>query len=271
MSSPHPPLRLRDVGAEAALIAGGGRAVLLQLANPAIGHAVARHSSFASDPVRRLRHTLAFVYALVYGTPEQVAAVRESVNRRHAPVKSDAAPSGTSPAEADAVPSYDATDPALQLWVAATLYDTAVLVRRELIGPLSPADLDAIYLDYEVIGTALQVPPGMWPRDRAAFDEYWRDQLGRLRVDGTVRGVSDALLHPRSGPVWLRAGMPLARLVTAGLLPEEVRTQFGLPWGPRRKRRFALALAALRGVNRVLPRRVREWPKTMLLSRIPTA
>ena len=267
MPSPHAPLRLRDVGAEAALIAGGGRAVLLQLANPAIGHAIARHSGFASDPVRRLRHTLAFVYALVYGTPEQVAAVRAGVNRRHAPVKYDAQHGGGTPTEA-AVPSYDATDPALQLWVAATLYDTAVTVRRELIGPLSPSDLDAIYLDYEIIGTALQVPPGMWPRDRAAFDEYWSGQLGGLRVDDTVRGVADALLHPRSGPIWLRAGMPLARLVTAGLLPLEVRAQFGLRWGPRRERRFVLALAVLRGVNRVLPRRVREWPKTMMLSHI---
>ena len=55
--------RLADVGAEAVLIAGGGCAILLQLANPAIGHAIARHSDFVTDPLRRLRNTLTYVYA----------------------------------------------------------------------------------------------------------------------------------------------------------------------------------------------------------------
>lgn len=246
---------LADVGAEAALIAGGGRAILLQLANPAIGHAIARHSDFVNGPIDRLRHTLGYVYSIVYGTPAQVAAVRERVNRRHAPVQS----------EPGATPTYDATDAALQLWVAATLYDTAVLVRERLIGELSDADLDRVYADYEAVGTALQVPSGLWPADRAAFAEYWRAQLSELRVDATTLGVADALLHPSTGPLWLRLAMPLARLVTAGLLPPRIRNQFRIAWGPRREQRFELAMTGIRAVNRMLPRRVREWPKNALL------
>ncbi|GAB3134972.1 oxygenase MpaB family protein [Marisediminicola antarctica] len=249
---------LADIGAEAVLIAGGGRAILLQLANPAIGHAIARHSNFADGPIDRLRHTLGYVYAIVDGSPAQVAAVRERVNRRHAPVKS-------SPG---AAPPYDATDAALQLWVAATLYDTAMLVHERLIGTLSDADLDRVYADYAAIGTSLQVPPELWPVDRAAFSEYWRSQLSGLRVDATTRGVAEALLYPRTGPLWLRLAMPLARLVTAGLLPASIRTQFRFAWGPRRERRFELAIAAIRAVNRVLPSRLRRWPKNALLREI---
>jgi len=249
---------LADIGAEAVLIAGGGRAILLQLANPAIGHAIARHSNFANGPIDRLRHTLGYVYAITYGTPAQVAAVRERVNRRHAPVKS----------ERGAVHPYDATDAALQLWVAATLYDTATLVQERLIGPLSEADGDRVYADYAAIGTALQVPPELWPADRAAFAEYWRSQLSGLRVDATTLGVAEALLYPRAGPLWLRLAMPLGRLVTAGLLPAGIRNQYRLAWGPRRERRFEIALAGMRAINRLLPRRVRQWPRNALLRQI---
>lgn len=255
MNERRAPLRLSDVGAEAVLIAGGGRAILLQLANPAIGHAVARHSDFTADPVRRLRHTLAFVYALVYGTPEQVATVREMVNRAHATVRSDP---GASPA-------YDATDAALQLWVAGTLYDTAVTLHQQLVGPLAEGDLDAIYRDYEVVGSALQVAPGMWPRDRAAFSRYWEAESRLLTVDDTVRRVASELLHPRVGPIWLRVGMPLARLVTTGLLDPRLRAEFELPWSAGRQRRFALAMTVVSSINRALPRAVREWPKNRLL------
>ena len=246
---------LSDIGGEAVLIAGGGRAILLQLANPAIGHAIARHSRFANGPIDRLRHTLGYVYAIVYGTPAQVAAVRERVNSRHAPVKS----------ETGAAPPYDATDAPLQLWVAATLYDTAMLVHERLIGTLSEADLDRVYADYAAIGTALQVPPELWPADRAAFAEYWQSQLSGLRVDATTLSVAESLLYTRTGPLWLRLSMPLARLVTAGLLPPRIRNQFRFAWGPRRERRFKLAMTGIRMVNRGLPQWVREWPKTSLL------
>ncbi|HEV7956747.1 MAG: hypothetical protein JWL94_325 [Microbacteriaceae bacterium] len=258
MNTRREPLRLADVGAEAALIAGGGRAVLLQLANPAIGHAVARHSDFRSDPIRRLRNTLVYVYALVYGTPEQVTAVRAMVDRAHARVRSDPG----------SLPHYDATDARLQLWVAATLYDTAVDLRRRLIGPLSADDLDAIYQDYEIVGRALQVPAGLWPRDREEFASYWREQSLLLSVDGTVQTVAHDLLHPSTGPIWLRAGMPLARLVTAGLLSPELREAFQLPWDADRQRRFNRAMRALRAVNGILPRAVREWPRNRLLRRV---
>ena len=57
------------------LIAGGGRAILLQLAYPAVGHGVAAHSDFADRSLDRLQNTLRFVYAVAFGTPAQLAFV----------------------------------------------------------------------------------------------------------------------------------------------------------------------------------------------------
>lgn len=243
------------MGDEAVLLGGGGRAILLQLANPAVGHAVAEHSSFASDPTRRLRHTLTFVYALVWGTPSQAAAVTAMVNRAHAPVRSE---------------TYNAADPTLQLWVNATLYETAVTMHERIFGPLSDSDADAIYSDYSAIGVALQMPRDLWPADRAAFRRYWDTSVAALAVDDITRGVAHTLLHPPTAPLWLRAVMPLARLFTAGMLSPELRAAFGLPWSARRQRLYERMLRATALTYPHLPRGLRHWPKNHLLKQIPS-
>ena len=244
---------LTDLGAEAVLLAGGGRAILLQLANPAIGHAVADHSNFVADPLRRLRNTLTYVYALVFGTPEQVASVTAMVNQAHAPVRSE---------------SYDASDARLQLWVAATLYETATHIHERIFGPLDDEDADGVYREYATVGTALGMPASLWPVDRAAFRTYWNEQLPQLTVDDRVRTVSRQLLHPRTGPLWMRASMPMARLATAGLLSPELREAYALPWSPRLERRFERSMSATARLSPRLPHRLREWPKNHLLSKL---
>jgi uncharacterized protein (DUF2236 family) len=245
-------MTMQAIAAEAVLIAAGGRSILLQLADPAIGHGVADHSDFASRPVDRLRGTLTYVYAISCGTAEEAAAATRRVNRAHAPVQ-DPGSSST--------PAYSAFTPALQLWVAATLYDSAMTMRELVYGPLDAASADRLYQEYASLGTALQVPPGLWPRDRAAFARYWDERLGTLRTDATTRDVARQLLHPRTGPLWLRLAMPLGRLLTIGLLPAPVRDLFELPWTARDQRRFDRTLAVIRVVYPVLPRLLRHWPK----------
>ena len=239
---------LADIGDEAILLAGGGRAILLQLANPAVGHAVADHSDFAADPLRRLRNTLTFVYALVYGTEEQQARMTAMVHAAHRPVRS---------------PEYDAQDAALQLWVAATLYDTATLLHERFFGP--PPDPDVIYREYAVVGTALGMPPELWPEDRAAFRRYFDSELAGLSVDDRVRAVSMTLLHPTTGPAWMRASMPLVRLTTAGLLPASLREGYRLDLS---QRRFDRVMRLTARVYPRLPRRLRTWPRRHYLARL---
>ena len=153
--------RLADIGAEAALVTGGGRAILLQLANPAIGHAIARHSDFERDPLKRLRHTLTFVYALVYGSDAQRTRAIGYVNSAHKPVASSDHES----------PSYRATDPELQLWVAATLYDTAtqvhqLLIEAERVAASSPARARDGWLRRLAVAVIIVVSILVWLRER---------------------------------------------------------------------------------------------------------
>lgn len=274
---------LADIAPESILLAGAGRAILLQIADPAIGYGVARHSDFARRPMRRLNATLSYIYALANGSEADIRAMRRAVNRAHAPVSNPprgAAPpptgtDHTDPTSADPTsaaggidPRYDARDPHLQLWVAATLYDTAITLYERTFGPLAPDAADRVYREYSVLGTALQMPAELWPPTRADFRDYFDRAVTQLRVDDTVRAVAEALLSARNAPLAVRSGLPLARFVTVGLLPDSLRGAFGFTWSPAQQRRFDRLMAVSTRLYRSLPVRIRRWPNRHYLARI---
>lgn len=250
---------LVDIGAEGVLLAGAGRAILLQIANPRVGHGVAEHSNFAERPMDRLRATMTYVYAVIYGSEEQQKAVRRAVNRAHAPVRRGADESSA---------GYSAFDAESQLWVVATLYQTAVTVYEQVHGPLDDDAADRIYGEYARIGTALQLPASMWPADRSAFVEYWNAQVAALRPDAKALGVARDLLHPSGGPQLLRLAMPVARFLTAGLLPNHVRDAYGFEWSAGHERRFNRIMRTVGRVYPRLPQRVRHWPRDYYLRQL---
>lgn len=247
---------MSDISREGILLAAGGRALLLQIAHPAVGAGVARHSGFANDPLSRLHGTLTFIYAIASGTEADAAAIRRTVNRAHVPVRGD---------------GYNAMDGQLQLWVAATLYDSAITMYERIYGPLSPDDAESVYREYAVLGTALQMPPALWPSDRAAFAAYWGSAIAELSVSAPVKAVQEQIWRPGTVPVWARIAMPLVRFVTAGLLPSSVRGLFELSWTDRQQRRFDRLLRVTAFVYPRLPSVIRHWPRLYYLKRLRAA
>ena len=248
-----------DLAGESILIAAGGRAILLQLADPAVGRGVAEHSDFVTRPLDRLHATLTYVYTVAFGTPEELAEVVGRVNRAHVPVH------GSAEGDVTEHPSYNAFSAELQLWVAATLYDSAATMYGIVFGELDPAVADELYDGYEKLATSLQVPDGYWPRDRAEFARYWESRRGTLAPTSAAVAAAHALLYPQSGPLWLRALMPLGRLITTGLLPSELREPFDLQWSARLQRRFDRVMRLIRLIYPKLPRSLRHWPKNHYL------
>lgn len=252
-------LGLADVIGEAAMLAGGGATILMQLADPAVAAGVARHSDFAERPVDRLNGTLDYVYATVYGDEELRRFVRRRVNRLHAPVRSSPAGSAerSESGSPDASPPYSAFDPALQLWVAATLFAGAVEVYETLIGHLDRASRERLCREFAAVGTGLQLPAELWPQSLDAFEAYWDERVAGLRVSDEAKTSARMLLRPPAAPRWLRALMPTVGLATAGFLPDRVRDQYGLPWGALQRRRFARLVRVVALVYPLVPRSLR--------------
>lgn len=237
---------LRRFLADSTPVAAGGRAILLQIADPVVAAGVRRHSDFARRPQQRLAHTLMYVYAVVVGTPEDAAVAASFVMHAHRPVTG-------------------ADDPDRQLWVAATLVDSALRTHRLLGSPVDDERAEDVLRAYAPIATALRVPAERWPDSMAAFERYWASTLAQLRVTDDARGVVRDLLHPRHAPVWVRAVMPVVRVVTVGMLPAPVRTQYGFAWGPREVRRFRRTVSRLRLLRAVLPGALLRLPGPLLL------
>ena len=244
------PLRddrdLRRWLADSTPVAAGGCAILLQIADPVVGAGVRRHSDFARRPQQRLAHTLMFVYAVVTGTERDAAVAAAFVNRAHRTV--------TGADEVDR-----------QRWVAATLFHAARNAHALFGDPLTADDAERVLAAYAPIATALRVPADDWFDSVAAFDTYWERTLPTLRVTDDARGIVRDLLHPRFAPHWVRAAMPLVRIVTVGMLPAALRTRYGFGWGPREQRRFRRAVGLVRTVRTLVPRWALRLPGPLLL------
>ena len=245
---PRHPRRVVDLLNPAAVLAPAAN-VIMQLALPGVGYGVLESpvdsGNVYKHPVKRARTTGTYLAAATMGTEEDRRLIREGVDRVHAMVRS----TPSSPV------SYKAFDPKLQLWVAACLYRYYVDQHEFLYGPLDDESADAVYQDARTLGTTLQVRDGMWPQDRAAFDEYWKRTLDELRIDEPVREHLRGVAAIVFLPLPLRALLgPFNLFATTGFLPPEFRDMMRLPWSASQQRRFELLLTALRLADRVIPR-----------------
>jgi uncharacterized protein (DUF2236 family) len=244
---------IRRVAREGLLVAGGGRATVLQIAHPLIAQGAAEHSRFTDRPLTRLHNTMTYLYGVVFGTREEAEKVSRAVAAMHRKVTG---------------PGYAAGDPALQVWVAATLYDTAMVLYQSAFGPLPAADADVCYQQYSVLATAIGCPENAWPASRLEFSEYWRDMVTSLHVSDTSREIAHTLLFPANLPFAVRLAAPLNRFVTIGLLPAPIRDRLGYSWTPRQDRLLRHGLQLTSRLYPRLPDALRQAPKTFYLSAI---
>jgi uncharacterized protein (DUF2236 family) len=194
------------------------------------------------------------------GSDEQKAAFRRAVNGAHAQVYS----TDESPVK------YNAFDKDLQLWVGACLYKGAVDVHRMFIGEMDEEAAERHYQEGIPLGTTLQVPDDMWPKDRAAFDRYWQESLDKVHIDETIREYLWPIAAGRvrgvklPGPVQ-RAMDNFNLMITTGFLPQRFRDEMRLDWDATKQRRFDRLIAVLRTINNVLPSFIRQFPFNVLL------
>lgn len=250
----------RRHGAEGVLLLGGGAAILLQLADPRVALGVARHSGFRDRPLDRLLGTLDYVYAVGFGDDEIVAAAVRAVNARHVPVRGGGA---------EGRPAYSAFDPDAQRWVASTLLAVALQLHERLWGPLDTATADTIVRGYAPVGARLQAGRAGWPGSRAEFDAWWAERLAGLDVGAEARSVARTLLSGASAlPFGTAALLPLVRLLTAALLPPDLRRAYGFRWTAQAERVANAWLAGIAAVWPLLPRFIRHAPMHASLRRV---
>jgi len=252
-----PDSKLWEVNREAVLFLGGARAALLQLAHPFVASAIAEHSTTETDPWGRFRRTFRNVFAMVYGDLDSAFASARRVHRVHQHITGCLTEDLGVHRAGD---RYEANDPDALSWVHATLWDTSVLVFERVVRPLGSDEKESYYLETRRFAALFGIEDECLPPTWTAFEQYNREQWesDRLAVGSAARETAGFLLRgrsPFSAPV-----MAWLRVMTAGLMPDRLRRDFGLPWGSRQRRIFEGSIAALHAAHRVLPRRLRFVP-----------
>ena len=250
-----PGSQVWQIWRERLLLLGGPAAVLLQLAHPLIAAAVATHSSFQDNPLRRLHAVLNITLTVVFGDHQQATAAAARVGEVHRRVQ------GRLPAASGCFPAgspYRASDPQLALWVHATLIMVALEVVDQFVSPLDSQQRADYYQQSKPFARLFGVTDQLLPDDYEGFQAYLRRMLHgpELAVDQTAQELAAAVLAG-----WLR-GLPhppgaTTRLLTAGLLPARFQegtgwpgaghsntaTRSSAPWSARRCRRSHPACA----------------------------
>src|SRR4051812_33210700 len=78
-----PSDQIWKVARELALMLGGGRALLLQVAHPLVAAGVAEHSGYREDPWKRLEGTMRAVWAVVFGRRAEADRAAARVRAMH--------------------------------------------------------------------------------------------------------------------------------------------------------------------------------------------
>lgn len=257
---------------ERALILGGPRALMLQLAHPAVAQGVVDHSHFEADALGRGQRTFDVVNAIAFGSTEEALTAARRMRRRHASVTG----------RLDTGQAYDARDPALLMWVAATLIDSAIWTYDRLVAPLSEGLREQLYAEQRRWFWAYGLDPEATPRTYRDFRHYMTRMLRgpTLHATPAARAVMDALCAQEpsaflatvlaiSPGVLLRLidrdparSFSLKVLVTwaGALAPERLRDGFGLEWGRTEKAIWAATLRGMRALVPTLPPVARYHP-----------
>lgn len=236
---------IRRVNIEPAIMFGAGRALLLQLAHPAVAQGVEDHSDFKGNPFKRLQGTLEATYAVVFGSVELAEGVGRRIRWIHDFVVG---------------PGYAANDPANLMWVHATLCDTALRCYTTLVEPLSDADAEAYYQEMTRVAEVFGVARTDQPATLADFRAYVDETIATIDITAVGRDLASFILEPTL-PLGLHVPfgrtLRLQRRFTLGTLPPTIREQLGVPWTDADQAAFERSERRVRATFRAAPRAVR--------------
>ena len=170
------------------------RALVMDVAHGSVGTAVADHSRFRRQPLRRLWATTDAAIRLVFGEGQEPMGAARQIYRFHDGIHGPVAVDG-----ARDIGRYTAHDASLLLWVWATLVDSCDVAFTRWVRPYHPEEAESFYQDMCAFARFFGIPAVMIPPDRHAFASY----LDRM-LDDRRLGASATSARVARDILWLR-------------------------------------------------------------------
>jgi uncharacterized protein (DUF2236 family) len=248
---------IRRVHREQVVALAGARSLLMQAAQPVAFVGFFMSTGALDHPYERLRRTAAVLETVVWGEREAAERATARVRAVHSRVR------GTLPEAVGRFPAgtpWAADDPELLLWIIATLVDSNLLVYERYVRPLRSEEREAYWSDFRTVGSLFGLRDTDMPGSIGELEDYVQEMLDGdvLHVSEQARELGIRIVLRPPVPLVARPLLELANFITVGLLPADLRRQYGLRWDPLRGLMLRVgAEYTRRVVVPVLPRRVR--------------
>ena len=220
----------------------GLRALMVQALHPLAMAGVDQHSDWRQDPVGRLAATSGYLTTVTFGERAAARRAADRVRRIHEHVR------GVDPVTGR---RYQASDPALLLWVHAILVDSGIAACRLFGTPLSAGDADRYVAEMVVAAELVGVPAALVPATVDQLQRYVSSVRPQLRCTPAARESMAYLLDPPGldddvAGIWqdVRDGVVAA-------VPDWAREMYGYhapPLTPARQTEIRQALGVLDAV-----------------------
>ncbi len=230
------------VGGDLARPIAGLRALMMQALHPLAMAGVDQHSDWRQDPVGRLAATSAYLATVSFGDRAAAERAGARVRRIHEYV------TGVDPVTGR---PYEASDPALLLWVHAALVESTVVACGLFGTPLPDGDGDRYVAEMVVAAELVGVPRDRVPSNLAELGNYLAVMRPELRCTPVASESMAYLLDPPGleedlAEIWndIRDG-------TVAALPDWAREMYGYtgqPLTPARQTEIRQALGVLDAV-----------------------
>ena len=246
-----------QVHREVTVLFGGARAVLMQAAHPLVIAGARETGFYERNPWKRLQRTLILTYTITFGTRAQARSAADKINEVHSRIKGIDGETGL---------AYDASDPALLLYVHECLVDSALLFERLTVGLLDDEGRERFHQEQMLVAEMVGVPRGIIPPTVPELRAHLAGfaERGELRVTPAALKVAELFFDPPKDAEWRPVLRGVSRLAFA-TLPAEMRRQYGVRVGPAKRLMTRSSFALTRAVRPVLPPRFRfiapyqEW------------
>ena len=201
----------------------GLRALMLQALHPLAMAGVDQHSNWRADPVGRLAATSGYLATITFGDRAAAEQAAARVRRIHEHITGTDTITGQ---------RYEASDPALLLWVHATLVDSGI-VAAGMFGTSLPA-LDADRYVAEMVAAAelVGVPAGQVPASLSDLDSYLTASRPALRCTPAAAESMAYLLDPPGLDVVIAEIWADIREGVVATLPSWAQDMYGYPAAP---------------------------------------
>lgn len=202
---------------------GGVSALLLQFLHPEVARVLAQTGSMKRDPLGRLLRTGKLTGEVLLRDPDAISRFRLV---------------------------HDRIDRRQMLWVYVTLVVPAIRARAMLHGAIGSKGAEALYNSARRFASDVGIPDDLLPQTYVALEEYYTSMLRGLdSADGELQMTGDAIEIARAIFAIRVKGVPIGWIIKtlgAGLLPDRVRSAYGLKWGISQRAFWRLVLFALK-------------------------